>query len=52
VKIKDFGSLPEGSYPVHNLFFKRRSNMYLTEHSRVARSPYDMATFIDLAAVK
>lgn len=50
VRIREFGSLPEGNYRVHNIYFKQPTSMYLPENRGVGREPYDMATLIDLVA--
>jgi Zn-dependent peptidase ImmA (M78 family) len=49
VLIKNLGSLPEGKYNIHNIFFKRWSkNTGYSEQFNKPRYLYDMFTFIEL----
>lgn len=47
VCIKDFGSLPEGTYRVHNIFFKRPTKTMYQDMLGM-RSSFDMATILDV----
>ena len=49
VKVENLGSLPNGKYKIHNLFFQRWSNTLLL--NRIVEQPknfYNMATLIEL----
>ena len=47
IKISQFGSLPEGYYKIHNVFFNKRSKN-LPKIGEENKNPYDMATLIEL----
>jgi Zn-dependent peptidase ImmA (M78 family) len=49
VLIRDLGSLPEGYYTMHNIFFRRWSKeLYYPEQNIRSQRLYDMSTLIEL----